>query len=710
MANIFQQTLTDIPVQGYKPTEQKNTAVADTITAVGNTLLEADAARERVLLEGRSSDEVPMMDKWTSEEMAGPYRPGEPPIFRAKHEEVFDASADLNLSQIAKARKQGLITPGEAEVRINSALRQAINRRPGRQAELVQTANEYLGVYSGITQETEAEKAAKEAADMNQKLEYHFRTKFGLGREAGEKWQLQLTMDEMRARSEQGLATTQPTEFARLDQQVAYQMLANVMNLPEQDRPEAILAIKTFLDGKAVERHGMIGSTYLDKGLRESAIAEYDKSMARVYERAGDVDFMTLSARRNNELSQAGLGHIYAALGPEMAVLAEKFPERAVDQITRIMISYDKIAKDKKFEKNPEMLDEVLWNEAIKNGHFGIMAYKLRGMPESVWGRAMLKGKEEVQKGIRSGHRPPSLSTLEYGTGAADQMVYDKEMGEDPYPAGLAFLNNAVDDPMSYVYALNPEKKAIIDGDPRLKEKLIRSLTVSYQALVSQLGHSPTEPNLVQKIFDLTGSMAARSIEIEKLKAVVKTAKEFGVDLEALSGAPDNNSVSKKNSEGNAMSTDINKLYTAVASAETGGQPDPFIRTKVTTAKGGSSAYGPVQITKSLASNMLRKYPDAFDAEEKAYLAKFIEQGNTFLKYGNEPWREGYDPKYDYGGAGVLNSAEDRAMYEQVAKKFMQIELDAVSGDVDKFIRRWRGADPEKWYASKIKKGMEEVV
>jgi hypothetical protein len=107
---------------------------------------------------------------------------------------------------------------------------------------------------------------------------------------------------------------------------------------------------------------------------------------------------------------------------------------------------------------------------------------------------------------------------------------------------------------------------------------------------------------------------------------------------------------------------------------------------------------------------MLRKYPDAFDAEEKAYLAKFIEQGNTFLKYGNEPWREGYDPKYDYGGAGVLNSAEDRAMYEQVAKKFMQIELDAVGGDVDKFIRRWRGADPEKWYASKIKKGMEEVV
>ena len=88
------------------------------------------------------------------------------------------------------------------------------------------------------------------------------------------------------------------------------------------------------------------------------------------------------------------------------------------------------------------------------------------------------------------------------------------------------------------------------------------------------------------------------------------------------------------------------KLYSAFKNAETRGLEgsDAFIRTKANLGPGGSSAYGPVQITGTLVQDMMDRgvIPD----DLKDYSNRFLDQSKLFLKYGNEKELEGYDPKY----------------------------------------------------------------
>jgi hypothetical protein len=110
------------------------------------------------------------------------------------------------------------------------------------------------------------------------------------------------------------------------------------------------------------------------------------------------------------------------------------------------------------------------------------------------------------------------------------------------------------------------------------------------------------------------------------------------------------------------------KLYSAFKNAETRGLEgsDAFIRTKANLAPGGSSAYGPVQITGTLVQDMMDRgvIPD----DLKDYSNRFLDQSKLFLKYGNEKELEGYDPKYDYGGSGHLTTPQDQEDYSKLAK------------------------------------------
>ena len=119
------------------------------------------------------------------------------------------------------------------------------------------------------------------------------------------------------------------------------------------------------------------------------------------------------------------------------------------------------------------------------------------------------------------------------------------------------------------------------------------------------------------------------------------------------------------------VSQDMNetdRLYAAFKNAETRGLEgkDAFIRTKANLAPGGSSAYGPVQITGTLVQDMMDRgvIPD----DLKHYSNRFLDQSKLFLKYGNEKDLEGYDPKYDYGGSGHLTTAQDQADYNRLAR------------------------------------------
>ena len=152
------------------------------------------------------------------------------------------------------------------------------------------------------------------------------------------------------------------------------------------------------------------------------------------------------------------------------------------------------------------------------------------------------------------------------------------------------------------------------------------------------------------------------------------------------------------------MEYTVEQLYDAIAQAETGTFNDPWIRTVANLAPGGSTAYGPVQMTGgggregAKPSMMYNVYHNpelmgniGITEQEREYMAEFMTQAESFLVHGNEVGMEGYDPTFDYGGAGTLTSDEDKVLYESIAKKFMAYEYQRTGKDLDKFIESWRG-------------------
>jgi len=140
------------------------------------------------------------------------------------------------------------------------------------------------------------------------------------------------------------------------------------------------------------------------------------------------------------------------------------------------------------------------------------------------------------------------------------------------------------------------------------------------------------------------------------------------------------------------MPTDINQLYALVSNAETGGEKDPYIRTRVA-PKEGSTAFGPVQITGRLIRGHLSPANvGRFTPEEQAFMRRMDSQAALFAKFGKEPAKPGYDARYDYGGSGdLIKTDADKKTYEQVAKKMMAYELERAKGDPRKAVEQWRG-------------------
>lgn len=148
------------------------------------------------------------------------------------------------------------------------------------------------------------------------------------------------------------------------------------------------------------------------------------------------------------------------------------------------------------------------------------------------------------------------------------------------------------------------------------------------------------------------------------------------------------------------------RLYQALQYAETGGEKNPFIRTRVA-PKSGSTAYGPVQLTGKLAKDYLARKPELFDEDEKEFGQRFVEQADKFAKFGKNPNAKGYDARYDYGGTGELaDTPEDRALYERFAMKLIEAKWQESKGNLPKFIQAWRGvsASADPGYFRKVQK------
>lgn len=134
-------------------------------------------------------------------------------------------------------------------------------------------------------------------------------------------------------------------------------------------------------------------------------------------------------------------------------------------------------------------------------------------------------------------------------------------------------------------------------------------------------------------------------------------------------------------------------IYNAFKFAETGSFNNPWIRTVAKDTKGGSTAFGPVQVTGSLLDLYQKNRPELW-SKHLGIGPTLVQQADAFAKYGNEPGLMGYDSKYDYGGTGYGLTDKEKDAYRALTKDMMSSIWDRVkSKDEPKkeFIKAWRG-------------------
>lgn len=153
--------------------------------------------------------------------------------------------------------------------------------------------------------------------------------------------------------------------------------------------------------------------------------------------------------------------------------------------------------------------------------------------------------------------------------------------------------------------------------------------------------------------------------------------------------------------------SDWSNIYFALANAETGGEVDPWIRTNARNTPGGSSAFGPVQITRGLIEDMMNRN---FLSQESQLFANnvMLPMQKNFLKYGNMPGLTEEQRIFDYGGGGGFNKQEHWDSYQKMANEIIGALMQQTSNDgqpnIDAFLKRWRGQDPEEGYKQRFMK------
>lgn len=191
-----------------------------------------------------------------------------------------------------------------------------------------------------------------------------------------------------------------------------------------------------------------------------------------------------------------------------------------------------------------------------------------------------------------------------------------------------------------------------------------------------------------------------------KIKAVIKAASARGTCLDyalKLQGMR-----KKSNDDYGDLS---HKLHRAIAHAETGSMSNPWIRTKVRNAPGGSTAYGEVQMTRGMANDYRTRKANLFNPGELAYLKRYNDQGALFNRHGNERGKPWYNPQYDYGGTGHMTNDVDKTYYRTTTRKILEDKLRDTGGNINRAIQGWRGVPPaaDRGYYKKVHDAIQRV-
>jgi len=151
-------------------------------------------------------------------------------------------------------------------------------------------------------------------------------------------------------------------------------------------------------------------------------------------------------------------------------------------------------------------------------------------------------------------------------------------------------------------------------------------------------------------------------------------------------------------------------IYKGLSLAETGGEENPYIRTRVI-PEGGSSAFGPVQITRGLLNDVIDRNllsPESVQFTQEIMLP----MQQQMIKYGADDMIPGKE-MYGYGETGGFDVEAYGDNYKKLANELIQLKLkesmdEKGNVDMDKFLTRWRGKKPEKNYRKKFFKGLNK--
>lgn len=153
------------------------------------------------------------------------------------------------------------------------------------------------------------------------------------------------------------------------------------------------------------------------------------------------------------------------------------------------------------------------------------------------------------------------------------------------------------------------------------------------------------------------------------------------------------------------MPIDIDKYYAGISHAETGSEKNPYIRTKVKDAPGGSTAFGPVQITGKLAesANKAGYLKDSKDFYEKEMKPRYEKMAQS----GKNKGKPGYSPRHDYGGDAEFDTKKHGQDYVVFAKEIMTGVAKEAKEDEKTFVKKWRGKDEKQdpEYFKKVEEG-----
>lgn len=136
----------------------------------------------------------------------------------------------------------------------------------------------------------------------------------------------------------------------------------------------------------------------------------------------------------------------------------------------------------------------------------------------------------------------------------------------------------------------------------------------------------------------------------------------------------------------------LDRIYNALWHAEHANSvsdPDAtWIRTKHA-PKGGSVAFGPLQITRKFMDGIIKNDPELYKRHKDYIDNVLFPMQLKFKEFGREPNKKGYDPRWDYGGYGIKHTPEMKEAYRRLG-------LDVIRYTINEERRRNKNFDPVK--------------